>query len=48
MSPQPSEFTGNRWVVTFYRPKASVTATGYPDIVVVVTWDGEKAAILKK
>jgi len=48
MSPQSNEFSGDRWVVTFFRPKAATTASGFPDIVVVVTWNGEKAVILKK
>jgi len=48
MAPEPSEFTRDRWIVTFFRPKAPVAVGGFPDIVVVVTWDGEKAIIMKK
>jgi hypothetical protein len=48
MAPQPNEFTRDHWVITFFRPKGPVSKEGFPDIVVLVTWDGEKSIISKK
>ena len=48
MSPAPNEFTQDRWEVVFYRPKQSITAAGFPDIVVAVTLDGKRTQIIKK
>jgi hypothetical protein len=48
MSPAPDEFSKDRWEVVFYRPKQNLTDSGFPDIVIAVTLDGEKTRVIKK